>query len=293
MYAMTDLQLDLPLDSPLRSSVQNDRSIMAYQFFHLDRVPRSWPIKYDDGKVKITVTGDAIATMYDSECLLYIVSLMVQKMSCGESVERRFHFSAGDFFRVAGWDDSGKSYERISAALDRLQGTKIRTNIVTGGERTVEGFSWLDNYKMVFKKETESLDRGTVTLCEWLWRAIKIDDNKFTYDPAYFDLPPLEKRLYEMARAHTGPKGFRMWIDRLQARVGSENNPRSFKARIKAISNRKKPLPGYCFILKECTIINASPRRGRPAKRTMVMFFQREKFSATLLHDSEQIPLVE
>jgi plasmid replication initiation protein len=290
---MDELQLNLPLDSPLRSVVQNDRAIMAYHFFHLDRTPRNWPIQYDDGVVKVTVTGEAIATMFDLECMIYVISLMAQKMSRGESVDRQFHFAAGDFFRVAGWDDSGKSYKRMEEALDRLQGTKIRTNIVTGGERTKEGFSWLDNYKLVFKEDTGKLDRVSLTLCEWLWRAVKLDNNKFTYDPAYFDLPPLEKRLYEMARAHVGNKGFRMWIDRLQARVGCEDNPRSFKARLKKISQRRRPLPGYCFVLKECTVVNASPKRGRPAKRTMVMFFQTEKFSTTLLGDADAIPIVE
>jgi hypothetical protein len=104
---MANQLLLLPLDSPLRGQVQNDRWVMAYQFFHLDRTLRDWPIEYDDGKVKITVTGSPIATMYDLEVLIYIVSLMAQRLERGEQVERTFAFSAGDFFRVAGIADSG------------------------------------------------------------------------------------------------------------------------------------------------------------------------------------------
>lgn len=293
---MKDLrrQLELPaLDSPLRNNVQNDRAIMAYQFFHLDRTVRNWPIEYDDGKVKITVTGEAIATMYDLEVLIYIVSLMAQKMERGEPVDRTFKFVAGDFFRVAGVS-GGSAYRRIEGALDRLQGTKIRTNILTGGERTKEGFSWIDNYKIVYKEDTGRLDRISVTICEWLWRAIKLDNNKFVYDPKYFDLPPMEKRLYEMAKAHCGKNGFRMWIDRLQVRVGSEDEPRRFKAKLKAISSRKRPLPGYGLVLKDHLVKNASPRRGRPTKRTMVVFYRQDVQSIvdTLSH-ADDLDLVD
>ena len=161
---MDELQLNLPLDSPLRSVVQNDRAIMAYQFFHLDRTPRNWPIQYDDGVVKVTVTGEAIATMFDLECMIYVISLMAQKMSRGK-VSIGNSISSQEI--SSAWQDGmtlGKSYKRMEEALDRLQGTKIRTNIVTGGERTKEGFSWLDNYKLVFKEDTGKLDRISLTL---------------------------------------------------------------------------------------------------------------------------------
>jgi plasmid replication initiation protein len=127
-------QLLLPIDSPLKGHVQNDRWIMAYQFFHLDRTNRDWPIVYNDGKVEIRVEGDKIATMYDLEILIYVVSLMVEKMERGEEVNRAFRFAAHDFFRVAGIDPGGRSYQRIEEALDRLQATRVRTNIVTGGQ---------------------------------------------------------------------------------------------------------------------------------------------------------------
>jgi plasmid replication initiation protein len=290
---MANQLLLLPLDSPLRGQVQNDRWVMAYQFFHLDRTLRDWPIEYDDGKVKITVTGSPIATMYDLEVLIYIVSLMAQRLERGEQVERTFAFSAGDFFRVAGIADSGSAYYRIEGALDRLQGTKVRTNIVTGGERTKEGFSWVDSYKLVYKEDTGVLERVTVTICEWLWRAIKMDNNKFIYDPCYFDLPPLEKRLYEMARAHCGQRGFRMWLDNLQRRVGSQDELRRFKSKLKAIAARKRPLPGYCLALKDFEIRNAAPKRGRPAKRTMVLFWRAEASIVETLTRADELDLVE
>jgi plasmid replication initiation protein len=285
-------QLLLPIDSPLKGHVQNDRWMMAYQFVHLDRTNRDWPIVYNDGKVEIRVEGDKIATMYDLEILIYVVSLMVEKMERGEEVNRAFRFAAHDFFRVAGIDPGGRSYQRIEEALDRLQATRVRTNIVTGGRRVKEMFSWVADAKFAYDEGTKVLDWIEVTLCEWLWQAVKLDNNRFIYDPRYFDLPPLEKRLYEIARAHCGKTGFRMWLDHLQKRVGSEDLPRRFKAKLKQIASRKNPLPGYAFFIKDCLVMNAG-KRGRPSKRSIVIFVRQDVSWTKVLEQETELELVE
>jgi plasmid replication initiation protein len=300
----TRSQLALPLDSPLVGQVKNDRNVMAYNFFRLTKESKPEPIAYNDGKVQISVKGEDIASMYDKDILVYIVSLMAAKVDRGEDVGRVFTFTAGDFFRIAGLSDGRGSYERIEGAIERLQGTQIRTNIVTGGERTKEWFSWLDNAKVIYRQtgeidpETgqpkERMEKITVTLCEWLWRAIKMDDAKFNYDPKFFEMSPLEKRLYEIARAHCGKSGFRMWMDKLQVRVGSEDTPRKFRMKLKRIADRKRPLPGYAFMLQDRDIQNTAPRRGgRPAKRTMVVFYRIEASIVDTISHQDALELVE
>jgi plasmid replication initiation protein len=294
-------QLSMPgIDSPLLGQVKNDRHVMAYNFFPLSKEAKPHPIRYDDGKVAIEVRGEDIATIYDKEILIYVVSLMSQRVERGEDVGRQFSFTAGDFFRVAGLSDGSGSYERIEGALGRIQGTQIRTNIVTGGERTREWFSWLDSAKVTYRKRkdkdgemVERMEKITVTLCEWLWRAIKIDDAKFVYDPKFFELRPLEKRLYEIARAHCGRGGFRMWLDKLQVRVGSEDTQRKFRMNLKQIADRKRPLPGYAFTLIDRQVLNTAPRRGRPAKRTMVVFYRQDASIMETLNNADTLDLVE
>jgi plasmid replication initiation protein len=251
-----DRQLSLPVDSPLLAAVRNDRNVMVYPWFPLYKEPRTTKLEFDDGRVEITVRpGPAgMATAWDKEFLIYVISLMAQRMERGELIDQRFTFAAADFFRVAGISDSGRSYQRVEGALDRLQSTSIRTNIQTGGEITKGFFSWLDSAKVTYRltsrigpdgEPVRMMDKVTVTLCEWLWRAVKHDNRLFQYDPRFFDLAPLEQRLYEIARAHCSKAGFRMWLDKLQARVGSEDTLRKFKMKLKAISAKKRPLPGY------------------------------------------------
>jgi plasmid replication initiation protein len=55
------------------------------------------------------------------------------------SISQDFTFTAHDLFSVAGANHSGRSYSRLADALERLQGTQIRTNIEAGGEGE-EGF---------------------------------------------------------------------------------------------------------------------------------------------------------
>ena len=65
-----------------------------------------------------------------------------------------------------------------------------------------------------------------------------------TYDSRYFQLRPLEKRLYEIARAHVGNQpGFKMGIEKLRLRVGTSHDLRHFKSELVKISKRKHPAP--------------------------------------------------
>ena len=72
-----------------------------------------------------------------------------------------------------------------------------------------------------------------------LYNAILKKNRVLTYDSRYFQLCPLDKRLYEIARAHVGDQlGFKMGIEKLQARVGSTVSLRHFKAELVKISKR-------------------------------------------------------
>ncbi|HYE51628.1 MAG TPA: replication initiator protein A, partial [Azospirillaceae bacterium] len=240
----TTMQALLPgLDSPLIGSVKNERAIMVYPFFNLSAVDKKTELPvYDDGRVRIEVKGtkSGVATIYDAEFVIYVASLMVDKMNRGLPVTQSFSFSGHDFFRVTGVSVGGKNYERFEGALDRLQGTQIKTNIETGGEGTDEWFSWCKTAKVEYRKNAKGekiIKRITVELCDWLYRAILKDNRMLTYDPVYFKLPPLEKRLYEMARAHCGNQaGFKIGLEKLRMRVGSDLALKDFKSRLVKIA---------------------------------------------------------
>src|SRR3546814_8359328 len=83
---------------------------------------------------------------------LYSASLMVAKLEAGVGVSQDFYFPAHDLFRVTGVNGSARSYARLSDALERLQGTQIKTNIEAGGEGQAGFFSWLSEAQLHYTK---------------------------------------------------------------------------------------------------------------------------------------------
>ncbi|MEM6913947.1 MAG: replication initiator protein A, partial [Pseudomonadota bacterium] len=142
------------LDSPLHGHVKGERSVMAFPFFALSKGRRMQPITYSDDYVSIEVRASqtGVATIYDKEILLYIASLLVSQMKRHETPSQEYAFTAHDFLRVIGGNRSARSYQRIHGALERLQGTQIKTNIEAGGEGEDGFFSWVSEAKMSYTK---------------------------------------------------------------------------------------------------------------------------------------------
>jgi plasmid replication initiation protein len=270
-------------DSPLRGKVRGQRSVMAYPFFHLGKTAASREVlRYDDGQVSIEVApGPAgIATIYDKDLILYIASLMADKLRRGElrpddpKPDREFTFTAHDFFRVAGRDSAGKAYERLLQMLQRLQGTQVRTNIEMAGEGTDGVFSWIDavntRYRRNAKKEKE-LVCVSVTLCAWLYRGILSDTRLLTFADEYFDLAPLERRLYEIAKAEdVETDGWSIGIEDLHARVGARGLLRHFGQFLTDLE-RNQTLIEFDIRLHRPTA--GAQRRGRPGYEGVVVTF--------------------
>ncbi len=68
----------------------------------------------------------------------------------------------------------GKEYLRLQDALERLRGTSIKTNIMTGGERVKEGFGIVDSWKIIEKAPDDDRMIGVeVTISKWLFNAVQ------------------------------------------------------------------------------------------------------------------------
>jgi plasmid replication initiation protein len=281
--AMPDL-----FDSPLRGKVRGQRGIMAYPFFHLGKsAPAREVLRYDDGQVRIEVAPgpSGMATIYDKDLLLYLASLMAEKLRRGElspddpKPDREFTFTAHDFFRVAGRDTAGKAYDRLLQMLQRLQGTQVRTNIEMAGEGTDGVFSWIDavdtRYRRNARKEKE-LVSVSVTLCSWLYRGILSDTRLLTFADAYFDLAPLERRLYEIAKAEdVDEAGWSIGIEDLHARVGTRGLLRHFGQFLTELEQSQRLIEFEIGLHRPPA---ETQRRGRPGyEGTIVTFTARAR----------------
>jgi plasmid replication initiation protein len=70
----------------------------------------------------------------------------------GKTVHRTLRFKAYDLLVATNRPVAGTGYSGLKAALERLQGTQIETNIITGGVEQIDGFSLIDRYRIVSVK---------------------------------------------------------------------------------------------------------------------------------------------
>lgn len=242
-------------DSPLEGSINGQIDLMAYPFFGLSKTPSKRAIKFVEGAVSVEVrpSEQGVATIYDKEILIYLASLAIERLERGETFDGVLTFTAYDFFKLAGLAGaSGKNYQRLAASLDRLQGTQVRTTIETGGVNIDGWFSWISEAQVIFSRDAKGQKRARafrVRITDWLVRAIVADGTVLSYDPSYFALSAIERRVYEIARAGCAQMGSEerpvvMGLNLLRQRVGVTSPLKKFRQLMAQIVE-KDDLPAY------------------------------------------------
>ncbi len=101
----------------------------------------------------------------------------------------------------------------------------------------------------------------SVTLSEWLYRAV-LGRSVLTLSRDYFRLRrPLERRIYELARKHCGRQpSWRISVDTLLKKSGSASPRRVFRAMLREII-KADHLPDYRLSEEPGDIIHVTPRR--------------------------------
>jgi plasmid replication initiation protein len=284
------------LDSPLTGEIRGERSLMAFPFFALSKNAWMRPLSYEHGPVSIEVrpSANGVATIYDKEIVLYIASLMAAKLEAGEQVDQDFIFTAHDLFSVTGSNHSARSYARLSEALERLQGTQIKTNIEAGGEGEEGFFSWLSEARLHYTKTKAGerrLKAVKVRLCDWLYRAILRDRQVLDYAATYFQLGPIERRIYEVARSGVEDDRLEVDLATFRLQIGYQNPLSNFRTALKAIAGTGS-IPDYDLELVENSAPEDAPEktRGRKAAPMSVIVTRRRAEGDPLRESGSESP---
>jgi hypothetical protein len=200
-----------------------------------------WHWESKDKSRSVTVTPSVLgrATQFDKDLLIYVVSQMTEALN-RERVDanhRTVRFVVYDYLVSTNKPVGGAEYRRLQDALERLQGTSIKTNIKTGGERIKEGFSIVESWKIIEKSPDDDRMIGVeVTLSKWLFNAVQAHE-VLTINSDYFRLrKPIERRLYELARKHCGAQpGFTIGLALLQEKCGSKAKLFEFRRMLREI----------------------------------------------------------
>lgn len=249
-----DLFLPYIADLPLR----DQREMMERPFFSLAKSKRAKPIDYTspDGKLWVHVSANpdyGMATIWDADILIYCASVLADMARRGvNDVPRKLHIMPYDLLRAIGRPTTGRAYELLGQALDRLVSTTIKTNIRAENRREAT-FSWLDGWTQLVDQRTERSRGMTLELSNWFWEGVMMKGGVLSIDRAYFDITGGRERwLYRVARKHAGgagEEGFAISMPVLFEKSGAEGQYRRFKFEMFKLAE-KNELPGYALAIE-------------------------------------------
>ncbi len=236
--------------------------------FSLSTRPDRRILEYEHNGAQITVTPSVkgLATIHDKDILIYCISQLVAALNAGRAVSRTLHLTAHDLLVATNRETSGDSYRRLREAFERLAGTRITTNLETGGHEVTTGFGLIETWQIVRKTRGGRMASVAVTLSDWLYRAV-LAKSVLTLSRDYFRLrKPLERRIYELARKHCGRQPeWRVSVAVLHHKSGSASPRRVFRAMLREMI-ASDHLPDYHLSEEPGDILCVTPRRGGPPR---------------------------
>lgn len=246
---------------------KGDAASMEHPVFSLATKPDTKIRTYEssDGKsfVKVTPSVEGLATVFDRDILIYCISQVMAGLNRGRKVSKTLQIRAHDMQLATNRGTDGRGYEQLRAALERLRGTTISTNITTGGEEQFDTFGLIDKASVKRKTRDGRMQEIEITLSDWVFNAIR-GEEVLTLNRQYFQLrKPLERRLYELARKHCGQqRSWQIGLEKLHAKTGSSSTPKEFKRMVSAIIDADREydhMPDYGFEL-EGGIVTVRPK---------------------------------
>ena len=230
-------------------AARDAQDLMSWPFFSLAKSRRVTPIDFRMGDVSIRVEATAehgMATIWDADVLIWAASQIVDARDRGLRTSRFMAATPYEILAFIGRSDTGLNYDRLKAALDRLQSTTIVTSIRQPSERRRHRFSWIAEWKERLDTQGRSLGIELV-LPDWFYAGVLDDALILTIDRDYFELKGgLERWLYRLVRKHGGRQtwGWSFDVPHLHLKSGSLSPLRRFRFELRAIV-RRQPLPGY------------------------------------------------
>ena len=215
---------------------KDDLATMEHPVFSLATKPDLRILSYAHNGVDITVTPSVrgLATIHDKDILIYCISQLMAALNAGRAISRNVTLRAHDLLMATNRETSGDAYRRLREAFERLAGTRITTNLAMGDVEVTRGFGLIEGWEIARKTKGGRMISVSVTLSDWLFRAV-MSSAVLTLSRDYFRLrKPLERRVYELVRKHCGRQdSWRISVDTLLKKSGSASPRRVFRAMLR------------------------------------------------------------
>jgi plasmid replication initiation protein len=239
---------------------KDDLGSMEHPIFSLATKPDTSIRDYEHNGTKISIMPSALglATIHDKDVLIYCISQLVAKLNAGGDVNKTLHLKAYDLLVATNRSTDGRGYEQLKDALDRLSGTRIRTNIKTGKQEVTEGFGLIDSWRIIRQIDGGRMSELRVTISDWVFNAV-VGREVLTLHKDYFRLrKPLERRMYELARKHCGKQDeWSVSLDLLKKKCGSTSTEKEFRRLVGAVcaeDAKHHHIPDYALTLESDSV---------------------------------------
>lgn len=157
---------------------KGDIASMEHPIFSLSTKPDTRPRKYERRGLTLEIKPsiEGLATVHDRDILIFCISQLVRAINDGKPVTQTVRFHASDLLKATNRETSGRGYELLKSALERLAGTRISTNITTGGQEIWDNFGLIDRSRIVRETREGRMQEVEVRLSEWVFNAIQAQE---------------------------------------------------------------------------------------------------------------------
>ena len=247
-------QLDLIHAFPGDIAPRDAQDLMTWPFFSLAKSRRTAPIDFRMGQTWISVEAvpeHGMATIWDADILIWAASQLVAARDAGRPTSRHIATTPHQILRFIGRGAGRDNYDRLKAALDRLQSTTVATSIRQQHQRRRHRFSWINEWQERLDAHGRPLGIELI-LPDWFYAGVLNRALVLTIDRDYFGLTGgLERWLYRIVRKHGGRQagGWSFDIPHLHLKSGVLSPLKRFAFELRAIVGRQ-PLPGYVLAIE-------------------------------------------
>ncbi|CCW16703.1 Plasmid replication initiator protein [Sphingobium indicum BiD32] len=242
-------QLDLFRSSPGEIAPRDAQDLMSWPFFSLSKSRRATPIDFRMGETWISVEAvpdHGMATIWDADILIWAASQLIEARDAGRATSRLMSATPHAILTFIGRGTGRDNYDRLKAALDRLQSTTVATSIRQQHQRRRHRFSWINEWQERLDGQGRPLGIELI-LPDWFYAGVLDRALVLTIDRAYFALTGgLERWLYRIVRKHGGRQaaGWSFDFEHLHLKSGVLSPRKRFAFELRAIVQRQS-LPGY------------------------------------------------
>ena len=230
------------------------QDLMAWPFFSLAKRRRVTPIDFRMGATWISVEAvpeHGMATIWDADVLIWAASQIVAARDAGLPTSRLMATTPHEILTFTGRGTGKDHYDRLKAALDRLQSTTVATSIRQQHQRRRHRFSWINEWQERLDGDGRPLGLELI-MPDWFYAGVVDRTFVLTIDRAYFDLTGgLERWLYRIVRKHGGQQegGWSFDVPHLHLKSGALSPLKQFAFELRAIVQRQS-LPGYALAIE-------------------------------------------